>query len=82
MHLAGIGSAFGHLIFEAVQFAEDIHRDANVMLLKAVDARGVVQEDVGIENEGLGAGNGFGSTGGTLSVGGGRFGRQGGRRGL
>jgi hypothetical protein len=74
MHLAGIGSTFGHLIFKAVQLAEDIHRDANVMLLKAVDARGVVQEDVGVENEGLGADNGIGNTGGTLSAGGGEGG--------
>ena len=56
MHLTGVRAAFGHLVFEAVQFAQDIDRNADVVLGKAVDAGGIVQQDVGVENEGLGGG--------------------------
>ena len=48
MHFAGIGAALSHLVLEAVQFAQDIDRNADVMLGKAVNAGGIVQQDVGI----------------------------------
>jgi len=70
MDFAGIGATFGHLDFEAVQFAEDIDRNADPMLGKAVDAGGVVKEDVGVEDEDFGA---DGSTDAALPGGGAGF---------
>ena len=51
MNLARIGSSFALLILKAVEFGEDVSWEANVVVVKAVDTAGIVQQHVGIENE-------------------------------
>ncbi len=51
---AGAGTAVVLFVFEAVEFAEDVDGDAEVVVGEAVDAAGVVDEDVGVEDEGFG----------------------------
>jgi hypothetical protein len=51
MHLTRVRPALGHLIFKAIQLAQDIDRDADVMLGETLDAGGVVKEDIGVENK-------------------------------
>ena len=51
VNLTRIGSAFALLVFETVELGEDVGGEADVVVGKAVDAAGVVQKDVGIENE-------------------------------
>jgi hypothetical protein len=43
------------------------------VLLEAMNAGGVVKEDVGVQNEGLGADRGFGVGGRTFTAGGGVY---------
>lgn len=47
---AGVGTALGLLAFEFIQLGKDIDEDADVIFLEALQARGIVEEDVGIEN--------------------------------
>jgi len=71
---AGVGAAFGHFVFEFVEFAEDVDGDADVVFGEAVDAGGVVEEDVGVEDEGAdadafwGGGGGLGAFFGSRSL--------------
>ena len=51
MHLTRVRPALGHLVFKAIQLAQDIDRDADVMLGETLDAGGVVKEDIGVENK-------------------------------
>ena len=51
MPATGIGAALGLFILEAVQFREDVDRDANMIVFEAAQAPRVVQQNVGIENE-------------------------------
>jgi hypothetical protein len=64
---AGVGAAFGHFVFEFVEFAEDVDGDADVVFGEAVDAGGVVEEDVRVEDEGADA-DAFGGGGGGLGT--------------
>jgi len=46
-----VGSAL-----EPVQLAQDIDRDANVVVGETPEAAGIVKQDIGVENKGLGRG--------------------------
>ena len=48
---AGIRAALGLLVLEAVQLAENLNGDEEVVVVELVEAMRVVQEDVGIEHE-------------------------------
>ena len=48
---AGVGSAFGLFVFEAVKFTEYLDGDEEVIVLKEVQAMRVVQQHIGIEDE-------------------------------
>ena len=54
MHLAGVGPAFRRLGLEPVQLAQDIDRDANVVVGETPEAAGIVKQDIGVEDKGLG----------------------------
>lgn len=47
---AGIGAAFGLFTFKAVEFGKDIGGDAEVVVFEAIEAAGLVEEDVGVED--------------------------------
>ncbi len=50
MHGAGIGAALGLFVLEFVELAEDIDGNPDVVVRKALDAGGIVQQDVRVEN--------------------------------
>ena len=51
MHLSRICAALRHLVLETVQLAEHIHRDAHMMLGKALHARRVMQQHIRVEHK-------------------------------
>lgn len=51
MNLTGVGSALALLVLKSVEFGEHVGWEADVVVCKAVDAAGVVQQDVGVEDE-------------------------------
>jgi hypothetical protein len=51
--LAGVARHLGHALLVVVQFFQGRHRQVDVVFLKAVETGGIVQQDVGIENEQL-----------------------------
>ena len=51
MRLARVCATFALLVFEIVQLGEHIHRNKNMVVLKAVQTIRVVEEDIGIEHE-------------------------------
>ena len=48
---AGVGAPLGLLVLEPVEFGEDLDGDEEMVVVEAVEAVRVVQEDVGIEHE-------------------------------
>jgi len=50
VHGAGIGASFRLLVLEFIELAEDIHRNPHMVFIEALDAGGVVQEHIRIED--------------------------------
>ena len=50
MHRAGVGAAFGLLVLEFIELAQDIDGNPDVVLREALDAGRVVQEDIRVED--------------------------------
>ncbi len=51
MDAAGIATAFGLLVLELVEFAQDLQRNADVVVREAIEAIGIVKEDIRVEDE-------------------------------
>lgn len=51
MHAAGVGSPLGLLAFESIELSKNVYRNANMVVLEPAQAPGVVQKNVGIEDE-------------------------------
>jgi hypothetical protein len=58
MDAAGAGATLGLFVLELVELAEDLQRNADMVVAEAVEAVRVVKEDVGIEDEVLSDGRG------------------------
>ena len=69
---AGIGSALGLLVLEFIELREDFHGDPDVVFLETLEGEGIVEEDVGIEDEVLdGCGGDCAGAAGETGLGGG-----------
>ena len=53
-NLPRVARNFGHALLVVVEFFQRHDRQEDIVLLKAVDAGRVVQQDVGVENKKLG----------------------------
>ena len=69
---AGIGAALGLLVLEFIELGEDLHGDPDMVFLETLEGEGIVEEDVGIEDEVFDAdgGDGTGAAGEARSPGG------------
>jgi len=53
VHLTGIRPALTRFILEPVQLSQDIHRNAYLVVFEALEAGRVMEEDIGVQYEGL-----------------------------
>jgi hypothetical protein len=58
---AGICAALGLLVLEFIELGEDLHGDPDMVFLETLEGEGIVEEDVGIEDEVLDGGGGDGA---------------------